>query len=242
MRAFFRFVLRALLLIVVFLVSMLTAMRFAIHGREVAVPDLLSKTPSEAQRLSEAEGLQVEIERQYFSPNVPEGRILSQAPPAGSKVRRGWQIRVAQSLGPQRVEIPSVLGQSQRVAEINIRRRGLEIAGVALIAMPGADPDQVLSQSPPPSASGISAPKISLLVSGPAATQAVVMPSFVGQPMGTVRQTLEDAGFHLGTVAPAAADSAAPSSAPAAASIVVSQTPPAGEKVLLGATINFQVR
>jgi beta-lactam-binding protein with PASTA domain len=218
-------------------------MRFAIHGREVAVPDLLSKTPSEAQKLSEAEGLQVEIERQYFSANVPEGRILSQVPPAGTKVRRGWQIRVAQSLGPQRVEIPSVLGQTQRVAEINIRRRGLDIAGVAQIAMPGATPDQVLSQSPPASASGVSAPKISLLVSAQTATQAVVMPSFVGQPMGTVRHTLEDAGFHVGTVTPALSeDSAIPPQAPSPASIVVSQTPTAGEKVLLGATINFQVR
>ncbi len=51
---------------------------------------------------------------------------MTQVPPPGTKVRRGWSIRVAQSLGPQRVAIPDVTGGSERVAELNIRRRGLE--------------------------------------------------------------------------------------------------------------------
>src|SRR6266852_1663264 len=107
MKSFFRLVLLALVLLVVALVSALTAMRFAIHGREVAVPDLVGKAPGEARRIAEESGLQVDIERQYYSANVPEGRILSQLPLPGTQVRRGWQIRVAESLGPQRVEIPN---------------------------------------------------------------------------------------------------------------------------------------
>ena len=71
--------------------------------------------------MADAGGFQMDIERQYYSATVPEGKILSQLPPPGTQVRRGWQIRVAQSLGPQRVEIPNVLGESQRAAEINIR-------------------------------------------------------------------------------------------------------------------------
>ena len=113
MKSFFRMVLLALVLLVVALVSALTAMRFAIHGREVAIPDLVGKTPAEARRVAEDIGLQLEVERQFYSPSVAEGRILSQLPPAGTQVRRGWQVRVAESLGPQRVEIPNVLGQTR---------------------------------------------------------------------------------------------------------------------------------
>ena len=47
----------------------------------------------------------LEVERQYYSPQIPEGRIMSQLPLPGAKVRRGWQVRVAQSLGPQRVAL-----------------------------------------------------------------------------------------------------------------------------------------
>jgi beta-lactam-binding protein with PASTA domain len=248
MRSFIRFVLLALVLLVVALVSALTAMRFAIHGREVAVPDLVGKTPAEARKIAEEGGLQIDVERQYYSANVPEGRIMSQLPPAGTQVRHGWQVRVAASLGPQRVEVPNVLGQSERAAEMNIRRRGLDLGAVAQLQMPGASADQVLAQSPLPNASGISAPKISLLVTAAPQPQAFVMPSFIGQPLGSVTLVLQTAGLHLGIVTLAGQERnpfsppamLTPGSSPT--SLIVSQNPAPGEKVMTGAAVNFEVR
>jgi beta-lactam-binding protein with PASTA domain len=244
MKAFFRLILLALVLLVVALVSALTAMRLAIHGREVAVPDLLGKTPAEAQRIAEQSELQVEMEQQYYSPNVPEGRILSQLPPAGTKVRRGWQIRLAQSLGPQRVEIPNLLGQSERAADINIRRHGLEVDAMAQLQLPGTPGDQVVSQAPPPNASGVSAPKISLLVTDSPPTQAFIMPNFLGQPLASVTLALQDAGMRVGVVTVSGQDPATmPSTSPASpASVITAQTPAAGEKVIAGTAMNFEVR
>src|SRR6266849_8467254 len=241
MKSFFRFVLLALVLLVVALVSALTAMRIAIHGREVAVPDLVGKTPAEARRIVEQSELAMEVEREYYSANVPEGRILSQLPPPGTQVRRGWRIRVAESLGPQRVEIPNVIGQSERAANMNIRRRGLDVGAIAQMQMPGAPADQVLSQAPPPNASGVSAPKISLLVSQPSQPQSFVMPNFVGQPLGSVTLALQDAGFRLGAVT-GQSGPAAGSSVRSPASIIVSQNPAAGAKVMVGSTITFVVQ
>jgi eukaryotic-like serine/threonine-protein kinase len=250
MKSFVRLVLLALVLLVVALVSALTAMRFAIHGSEVAVPNLVSKNPAEARRIAEAGGFEMEVEREYYSATVPEGRILSQLPPAGTKVRRGWQIRVATSLGPQRVEIPNVLGESERAAEINIRRRGLDVGAVAQMELAGTPADQVLAQSPLPNASGVSAPKISLLTTEASPAQAFVMPSFVGQPLGSATTALKDAGFRVGstTVAAPAASASTPTTMttpppPASAnSVIVSQNPTAGEKVMAGSAVNFEVR
>jgi hypothetical protein len=50
MKAFFRFVLVALVLLLVAMASALLAMRFAIHGSEVTVPTVVGLTPSEAER------------------------------------------------------------------------------------------------------------------------------------------------------------------------------------------------
>jgi eukaryotic-like serine/threonine-protein kinase len=242
-KAFFRLVLLALVLLVVALVSALTAMRLAIHGHEVAVPDLVGKAPAAARMIAEQSGLELTVERQYYSPTVPEGKILSQLPPAGSKVRQGWEVRVAESLGPQRVAIPTLLGQSERVANINIRRRGLDLGAIAQMQLPDAPEGQVLAQAPPPNASGISAPKISLLVAAPAQPQALVTPNFVGQPLGSVTVTVQDAGLRVGTVTAAAPPQASPPAPPPSpASIVVSQNPVTGEKVVAGAAINFEVR
>src|SRR6266850_2732286 len=168
---------------------------------------------------------------------------MSQVPFAGVKVRRGWAIRVAQSLGPQRVAIPDVTGQSGRVAELNVRRRGLDLGSVAQVSLADAPADQVVSQSPPAKASGVSVPKISLLVSRRPEPAAYVMPNFIGQPLGSVTLALQDAGMKVGriSVVPAAppADvqppaAPVPASPPGAASMIVTQSPGPGQKILAG--------
>lgn len=248
MKTFFRFVFQGLILLIVAMVSALTAMRFAIHGREVAVPDMVSKSPQEARKLAEQDGFQVEVERQYFSSAVPEGKILSQSPSAGTKVRRGWDIRLAVSLGQQRVDIPSVVGQSERAAEMNIRRRGLDLGPLAQVQLSGTPAQQVLSQSPPANASGVLAPKISLLVAAAPPSPAFVMPSFLGQTITSATPAIESAGLHVGTVSMAGqtteGNAAATASTPrlAAGSVIVSQGPAAGEKVGIGTSVNFQVQ
>jgi beta-lactam-binding protein with PASTA domain len=262
MKSAIRFALLALVLMIVAMVSALTTMRFAIHGQEVAVPPLIGVTPAEAEREVAGLGLQISIERQYYSPQIPEGRIMSQLPLPGTKVRRGWQVRVAQSLGKTRVTIPDVTGQSEHAAELNIRRRGLDVASMAEVQALGIPADQVLAQSPTANETQVAAPKISFLVSAAVEPQAFVMPSFVGQPLGSASRSLQDAGFRLGNVnvvvpvSPAAGDAANPS-APAApapvvppappaqaspASIIVAQVPAAGQKVFAGAAVNFDVR
>jgi eukaryotic-like serine/threonine-protein kinase len=255
MRSILRYATLALVLLIVAMVSGLTAMRLAIHGQEVAVPSLVGLSPTEAERAVAGLGLQMTIERQYYSPQITEGRIMSQLPLPGTKVRHGWQVRVAQSLGPIRVTIPDVTGQSERAAELNIRRRGLDVESVAQMSTAAIPADQVLAQSPAANATQIITPKISLLVTAAADPAMFVMPSFAGQPLGTVSQTLQDAGFKLGNVTMASATDqspavaqpsptapASPPAQPSPASIIVLQSPAAGQKVTAGTTVNFEVR
>jgi beta-lactam-binding protein with PASTA domain len=250
MRQFFRVLLLALVMMMVALVSALTAMHLAIHGREVAIPKLVGTTLPEAERAVNAAGLQIAIERQFYSPDIPEGRIMIQMPPAGTKVRRGWMVRVAQSVGPQRVAIPDVTGQSERVAEMSIRRRSLDLASIAQVNLPDTTANQVVSQSPPANASGVAAPKISLLVSGGPEPASLVMPDLTGQPLGSATLALQDAGLHIGQVSMAPATVAtegqatppSPGTQPNSASMIVSQSPAAGQKVVAGSVVNFEVR
>lgn len=249
MRRLFRIVLLTLVLLTVALISALAAMQFAIHGREVSVPKLVGLTPAEAERVAVASGLQLVVERQFYSTDVPEGRIMTQLPSAGTKVRHGWTVRLAQSLGQQRVAIPDLTSGSERAAEINVRRRGLTIGFVAQVSLREAPENQVASQSPPANASGISAPKIDLLVSLGPEPAIYVMPNLTGQPLGSATLALEDAGMHVGkvSVTPAATNgepqaAASTPSEPNAASMIVTQSPAPGQKVIAGSTVSFQVR
>jgi beta-lactam-binding protein with PASTA domain len=257
----------SLVLLIVALVSALISIQFAVHGHEVRVPDLRGKSLAEARRIAEDDDLAAAVEREYYSAVVPEGKVLSQMPAPGTIVRRGWEIRVAMSLGRQRVAIPNVEGVSERAASISITERGLSLGATATVELPDATAGQVIAQDPAPNTTDASAPKVSVLVAEPPPPHAFVMPSFLGQPLGTVEIALKDAGFSVGKVTvvqPAAApgptvpgsagvaqssNATPPASsgpgAPVAASrvsIVVGQDPLPGTKVFEGSAINFIVR
>jgi eukaryotic-like serine/threonine-protein kinase len=228
-----------LVLLLVFLSSALLAMRFAIQGREVHVPRLSGLTPAEAERVANSDGLVLSVESRFYSPSVPAGHIISQSPMPGATVRRGWKIRVAASLGTEHAAILNLVGQSQHAAGINVSRRGLEIGTVATIHLPGATPDTVLAQSPPPDAADVTSPKVSLLVAAADNGQRYVMPSFVGKPLADANIALIKGGFALGKVRLV---SGSESDVASATGIIVRQSPAAGQRVTVGATISFDVR
>ncbi len=166
MRRFFNILLGALAMIAIALLSAFLTMRLAIHGREVEVPNLAGLTVAEANSQASNLGLHMNLENHFYSTVVPSGRVLSQFPAPGTKVRREWVMRVTESIGPQKVSVPNVVGQTEREASVTIRRLSLDLGTVAYIPAPGPS-GMVLSQTPTPAAAGVDGPRISLLVSEP---------------------------------------------------------------------------
>jgi len=203
------------------------------------VPRLSGLTPAEAERVANSDGLVLSVESRFYSPSVPAGRIISQSPAPGATVRRGWKIRVTASLGTQHAAVPNLIGQSQHAAGINVSRRGLEVGSVASIHLPGAMPDTVLAQSPPPDASDVTSPKVSLLIAAADNGQRYVMPSFVGKPLADANIALIQGGFTLGKVRVVDDSDSNAANMPG---ISVRQSPAAGQRVAAGATISFDVR
>ncbi len=251
MRKFFRFVLMSLVLVVVGVMSALTAMRVAIHGREVTVPNFVKLSAAEAERVADRNGLEATMEGQFYSADVPEGKVVSQQPPAGTRVRRGWRVRLAQSLGVQRVNIPDVQGQSPRAAELNVRQRGLEIDTIAEVRIPEAPTEQVIAQSPPPSATGVQSPKMALLVASAPEPPSFVMPNFVGHSLADASASIEQAGFKLAQVKTAAAAAAPTNGSPVpnlasansitTTTVVIHQSPTPGQKISSDTPIVLEV-
>jgi eukaryotic-like serine/threonine-protein kinase len=244
MRRFARTLVRILVLVVVFMVSALTAMRFAIHGRQTTIPKVVDLTPLQAERALAERGLVLERGDRFFSSEVPVGRIMSQTPAPGEQVRRGWRVRVAESMGPQRVVIPDLAGESERAAEINIRRRGLELGSVATATLPGAPPDQIVAQSPPANAVNVSAPKVSVLVAAPEERKSFVMPDLVGRGEDEAINAIVGAGLRVGRIQSQPvppAESSAPQTVPAGTRMVVRTVPAAGQRVYDGQAVGLEV-
>jgi len=238
---FFRFILIVLLLFVVAMFSAIATMHFAIHGAEVAVPDLRGLTTAEAMRKAASLDLNLSVDNRFYSADMPEGRVLTQSPASGTVVRREWHVRVTQSLGPQRMAIPNVLSQPERAATIAIRRAGLDLGNVARMPYPNTSTGTVIAQNPAPDAEGVERPSLSLLVADVPALNAdgVVMPDLTGQLFSAAASAVTHAGLKL---APSIEVPAAVPSIPATgtaqnpispipAGTVVSQTPAPGNRV-----------
>ena len=236
MRRFFRYLVRVLVLVVVFMASALTAMRFAIHGRQTAIPKLVGMAPLQAERLLADHGLVLERGDRFFSSDVPEGRIMSQAPPR-INVRRGWRVRVAESMGPQRVVIPTWSEAASERPKSIFARRGLELGSIASATIPGGPVDQIVAQSPPANAVNVSEPKISVLVAAPEERSSFVMPDLVGRSEDDAVERDYRGRVSRGddrSQPPPAGDNAPAQAAPPPSRTVVRTTPTAGQRSIRG--------
>ena len=265
MIAFFRFVLVAMMLVAVASLAAIITMQFAIHGAEVKVPDFRGMTVAEARQSAASLGVNFKVDNHFYSLALERGRVVSQAPEPGAVVRREWDVRVADSLGPQRIAIPQALGQPERLATIAIRRVGLELGTVGHMPNALVTAGTVISQDPQPNAAGAERPSVSILVADPDPTLAVgyVMPDDKGHAYASAAAELEHAGLKVEEpkLAPASATATAPTtvvvptagaltvggtaSAPTAPAIaagtILAQSPAAGERVDGSTPIIFTV-
>lgn len=229
----FRLALMLFILASVGFLSALTAMRFAIQGREVAMPDVVGKMAAEAQQLLQGRGVGIEVEDRIYS-SLPSGEIVRQSPAAGMRVKIGQFAHVIVSLGPQKVTIPALSGKSIRAARIELLSSGMQAGEISSAFLPGLPQETVLEQSPAPGTSNVSSPHVDLLVSLGARPPAYVMPAFEGFTLGEAETRANTAGLKVVKVTPRPGASAAPGT-------VVGQTPIPGARIEAGGEIELQV-
>jgi beta-lactam-binding protein with PASTA domain len=190
-----------LLLCFVALLAAVATLRLFLHGREVAVPTLAGLSDADAAAAARKLGLNLSVENRFYSAAVAPNHVLSQSPVAGSRVRRGWQVRVTESLGGQHVLVPDITGEPERPAQLVLRRLQLDVGNVAHLPAPSPE-DVVLAQSPPPNTAGLSGPQVALLVSSDESASeaaAYIMPALGGMSVQAANARLATVGLHIGS-------------------------------------------
>jgi serine/threonine-protein kinase len=210
----------------------LIAMRVAVQARDVTVPDLVGRPLDEASQLVGAVDLSLRIdEPRRPDPRVPAGHVIGQDPPAGERARRMRSVKVWVSAGPRIVQIPRLVGQSERAAQTRLLQEGLAEAAVAEIRSSDYAPDVVVAQAPPP---GATAGEVFLLVNRGQERVSFVMPDLIGLPATRAADHLRSRGFRVSIVAQQAAPGM-PSG------IVLRQAPAGGYQVEPGDFISLEV-
>ena len=236
---FFQIASLLLLLVAVGLMAAVITMHFAIHGAEVDVPALKGMTVADARSETAGLGLNLDVDNRYYSSDVAAGHILTQSPDAGTVVRREWNVRVSESLGPQKVDVPDTIGSAERVADLELRRAGLEVGVTARIPFAGADEGTVIAQDPPAHAQDIAQPTVNLLVAAADddVADGYVMPDMTGWRAAGAQAELTKSGIKMAPVkltdvsVPEIGSGSAPPVAPVLPGAVIAQSPVAGSRI-----------
>lgn len=208
------------------------AMRVAIRARQVTVPDLVGKSIDDATSLAAGFDLQLRIDdARRPDAKVPVGMVLGQDPGAGSAVRRQRSVRVWVSAGAHIARAPSLLGETQRSAEIRVAQDGLMIGTVSEIRSALYAPDVVVAQDPPPATETA---EVRLLVNRGEDRATYVMPDLIGLNGDRAADVMRIRGFRVSVTSQAAASSIPPG-------VVVRQTPAGGYQVHPGDAIALEV-
>jgi len=173
--------------------SAITAMRIAIHGREVTMPNLVGKDVGEASKTLRAKGLILRIADRVYT-DVPINQVVRQTPPPGMLMKVSQQAHVVLSLGQRQLQIPSLEGNTLRVSRIELLREGLQVGEVSTLNVADRPADTVLLQYPKPGRGGAT-PRVDMLVSAGPKQAAYVMPYFVGQHESDVEHRLQQASL-----------------------------------------------
>src|SRR5215472_1434367 len=190
-------VLMVSILMVAAILSALTAMRFAIRGREVVVPPLVGKTQAEAQKLLEDRGLQLKVSSKRFSAEIPEGHVVDQIPASGTHLKTNRSVKVLVSLGDRKYAVPNLVGTSLRAAQLTLAQRRLALGNTLYAHTPEGEPSTVVYQSPTPGSQEGNDPTVQILISLGPTEEYFTMPDLIGQPAELVSSRARSEGFKV---------------------------------------------
>lgn len=215
-----------------FLIFAGIAMRVAVRARQVTVPNLVGQSLANATNLASNLDLQLRVDPvKRPDPKVPAGHVLLQEPTSGSAARRQRSVRVVLSAGAHIALAPSLLGETQRSAEIRVAQDGLTIGAVTEIRSALYPPDVVVAQDPP---AKTQTAEIRLLVNRGEDRAAYVMPDLIGLNGDRAADVMRVRGFRVSITAQSTTSAIPPG-------VVVRQSPAGGYQVHPGDPIALEV-
>ncbi len=158
---------------------------------EVLVPNVVGKT--EAEAVAEIIKANLEVRSVQVNSGKPAGTVTAQAPPAGTTLVAGSEVRINVSKGPTPVAVPSVVGLLYDTAAAQLQ------AADFAVARDDVDSDEpkgtVVGQNPAGNTTAAKGSTITLSVSkGPTTVE---VPEVTGLDLATARSTLRAVGFKV---------------------------------------------
>ena len=188
-------------------------------GSKVVVPSLAGLTVKEAKSTLEDLSLNLDVSKEEFSEDIPDGKIINSDPPGGGRVSPNGTVGVIISKGQERYAVPTLQGLKLEVAEQLLKENKLVIGDVKE-EFSSEFPNGFIMRSDPVAGERIKrGSQVNLFISK--GIEQIALSNYKGKSGEQALNELTDAGFDVKTKYVFSED------LPVGA--VISQTPGAGE-------------
>jgi len=217
------------------LVSYVAFSQFVRSGVTPA-PELFGLPEEEAVALLADQGLRSawSEEDDRYDERVPAGHVLMQKPRAGTLVKRGSAVTIILSRGPQRIQVPPLVGEALQAAQVTLTAAGLTLGRVVYLYTMTGPSGLVIAQQPAASLRVEPAAPVDIFLSLESSGEKYLMPDLIRHSYEEVRAFFEKRDFRLGRVSYQAYLGAAPGT-------VLRQFPQAGHPLRRGDVISLHV-
>jgi eukaryotic-like serine/threonine-protein kinase len=220
-------------LVVTTALSAVTTMRVVLSQQDVMVPSLLQQRVQDARKTATGRGLELRVEGKRHHSTIPADRIVAQEPSAGSTLKSQRSVKVWTSLGPRRIQMPSVEGESLRTARLKLDEANIVVERIVEVDDTTSE-GTIIVQNPPPGETDPDEAAVSLLVSRGRWGADYVMPDLIGRKAEEVLASLGGAGLKIADVRYRTYPGVEPG-------VILRQQPPAGYRVGQQSTVSLDV-
>lgn len=200
---------------------------------EVEMPKVIGMTKDEAQKAIEDAKLKFEVEKEEYSKDVEEGKVISQDPTymeRFNKVKQGSTVKVVISKGQEKTKVPKVIGMKQDEAVKALEDAKLKVE-VIEESSKKVQEGYVISQETDAETETLAGETVKIHVS--TGVEKASVPDVIGNSEADAKKSLEALGFVVATTT--AEDSSK------ATGVVLKQSIDSGKSVEKGTSITITV-
>jgi len=191
-----------ILFIIYLLIDKIIMPAYTRHGQETEVPDLTSLVYEDAREVLDRLDLEIVEEAKKFdtSNEYPIGVVMSQNPRPGSSVKKGRRIYVIVSKGEPTVEVPRLLGGSERNAIFQIEHLGLKLGEIRYEHSDLNPVGNIINQSIPVGREVKLGTVIDIVVSLGRFPDQFIVPNIIGRSLKEAKKMIIEAGLLVGEI------------------------------------------
>lgn len=182
---------------IIFFLSTILSFRTIIKGEMVTLPNLVGKTFEEASSELTRRKLSVVQTGAQYDTRWERGRIISQEPSPGTKLKINSVVKAILSAGTEKVLVPRLIGRNFQNSSQILKEAELRRGIVSQVHTSKYAAGKILSQYPQTAAEVGSNSPISLLISQGEKEEKYLMPDLIGKKAEIVLAKLKALDFRV---------------------------------------------